>query len=101
LGPIAKFLGPHKWNKVSEQILDSITNDIDIRDIVKAMSHHDPANPLTSDSRLPIEKLKEGFKQVKESTSSNPEGLHHGHWKALIYNDEAFEPFALMIMFAF
>jgi hypothetical protein len=55
-GPIAKFLGPHKWNKVSEQILagtfdiDSITDDVDVRDIVKAMSHHDPANPLTSDS---------------------------------------------------
>jgi hypothetical protein len=55
-GPIAKFLGPHEWNKVSEQILtgtfdiDSITDDINVRDIVKAMSHHDPANPLTSDS---------------------------------------------------
>jgi hypothetical protein len=40
----------------SEQILagtfdiDSITDDVDVRDIVKAMSHHDPANPLTSDS---------------------------------------------------
>ena len=106
-GPIAKFLGPHEWNKVSEQILagtfdiDSITDDVDVRDIVKAMSHHDPANALTSDSRLTIEKLKDGFKRVKESTSSNPEGLHHGHWKSLIYDDEAFEPFALMIMFAF
>jgi hypothetical protein len=106
-GPIAKFLGPHEWNKVSEQLLagtfdiDSITDDVDVQDIVKAMSHHNPANPLTSDSRLTIEKLKEGFKRVKETTSSNPEGLHHGHWKALTYDEEAFEPFALMIMFAF
>jgi hypothetical protein len=106
-GPIAKFLGPHEWNNVSEQILagtfdiDSITNDVDVRDIVKAMSHHDPPNALTPDSRLTIKKLRDGFKRVKESTSSNPEGLHHGHWKSLIYNDEAFEPFALMIMFAF
>jgi hypothetical protein len=30
-----------------------------------------------------------------------PRRTHHGHWKALIYDDEAFEPFALMIMFAF
>jgi hypothetical protein len=35
-GPIAKFLGPHKWNNVSEQILagtfdiNSITNDVDV-----------------------------------------------------------------------
>jgi hypothetical protein len=65
------------------------------------MSHHDPPNTLTPDSQLTIEKLRDGFKQVKESTSSNPEGLHHGHWKSLIYDDKAFEPFALMIMFAF
>jgi hypothetical protein len=76
-GPIAKFLGPHEWNKVSEQILartfdiDSITNDVDVRDIVKAMSHQDPPNALTPDSRLTIEKLKDGFKRVKESTTGN------------------------------
>jgi hypothetical protein len=93
-GPIAKLLGPHEWNEVSEQILagtfdiDSITKDVDVRDIVKAMSHHDPPNPLTSDSQLTIEKLRDGFELVKESTSSNPEGLHHGHenYKCSILN---------------
>ena len=81
-GPITKLLGPHEWNEVSEQILartfdiDSITEDIDIQDIVKAMSHHNPPNPLTSDSQLTIKKLRDSFKRVKESTSSNPEGLH-------------------------
>jgi hypothetical protein len=46
-------------------------------------------------------KLKEGFSYVKESTSSNPEGLHHRHWKSQIQDNAVFEPFALMIMFAF
>jgi hypothetical protein len=106
-GPIAEHLGPHKWNKVSQQILegtfdiDSITDDLDVRDVIKAMSHHNPTNPSNSNSRLTIEKLKEGFSYVKESTSFNPEGLHHGHWKSLIQDDDIFEPFALMIMFAF
>ncbi len=46
-------------------------------------------------------KLKQGFLYIKESTSSNPEGLHHGIWKTLIKDEDAFEPYALMIMFAF
>jgi hypothetical protein len=41
------------------------------------------------------------FSYIKESTSSNPDGLHHGHWKMLIKDEDAFEPYALMIMFAF
>jgi hypothetical protein len=44
LGPIAKFLAPQEWNKVSEQILagtfdiNSITDHVNVWDIVKAMS---------------------------------------------------------------
>jgi hypothetical protein len=38
---------------------------------------------------------------IKERTSSNPEGLHHGIWKTLIKDDDAFKPYAFMIMFAF
>jgi hypothetical protein len=78
-----------------------ITPDLEVRDIVKAMAHSDPSYPLTSDSELTIEKLKERFRYIKESTGSNPKGLHHGHWKSLIQDDDAFKPFALMIMFAF
>jgi hypothetical protein len=106
-GPISQLLGPFEFNSISKQILDgtfdidSITQDLDVRDMVKAMAHSDPLNPLISDSELTIEKLKLGFRYIKESTGSNPEGLHHGHWKSLIQDDEAFEPFALMIMFAF
>jgi hypothetical protein len=106
-GPIAEHLGPHEWKEVSQQILegtfdiDSITDDLDVQDVIKAMSHHDPTNPTNSNSCLTIEKLKEGFSYVKESTSSNPEGLHHGHWKSLIQDDAVFKPFVLMIMFAF
>jgi len=29
--------------------------------------------------QLTIDKLKTGFSYIKESTSLNPEGLHHGH----------------------
>lgn len=65
------------------------------------MAHSDPANPIEADSELTIEKLKQGFSFIKESMASNPKGLHHGHWKTLIKDDEAFEPYALMIMFAF
>lgn len=106
-GPIADLIGPLEYNDYAKQILngtfdiDSITDDLEVRDIVRAMAHSDPSNPLQSDTELTVEKLKEGFSYVKESTSSNPEGLHHGHWKSLIQDDDAFEPFALIIMFAF
>jgi hypothetical protein len=59
------------------------------------MAHSDPTNPIEADSELTIEKLKQGFTYIKESTSSNPEGLHHGIWKTLIKDDDAFEPYAL------
>jgi hypothetical protein len=106
-GPVADLLGPFEFNEYSQQILrgkfdiDSISDDIQLRSIIKAMSHSDPNNPITSDSELTIEKLKQGFSYVKESTSSNPEGLHHGIWKSLIKDEDAFEPYALMIIFAF
>ena len=106
-GPIVNLIEPLKFNKYSQQILkgefdiDSITNDIELRDIVKAMAHLDPTNPIESDIELMIDKLHEGFSYVKESTASNPDGLHHGHWKTLIKDNNAFEPYAPMIMFAF
>jgi hypothetical protein len=62
------------------------------------MAHY---NPMGASRQLMIPKIKNGFKFVKESTSSNPEGLHHGHWKSLIHDDDALKPFVLIIMFAF
>jgi hypothetical protein len=106
-GPIAEFLGPFEFNEISQQILcgefdiDSISDDIQLRAIVKAMAHSDPMNPLESDSKLSIEKLQQGLSYINESTSSNPVGLHHGIWNTLIKDKDAFEPYALMIMFAF
>jgi hypothetical protein len=106
-GPIANLLGPFEFNEYSQQILrgkfdiDLISDDIQLRAIIKATAHSDPANPIKADSELTIEKLKQGFSFIKESMASNPKGLHHGHWKTLIKDDEAFEPYALMIMFAF
>jgi hypothetical protein len=61
------------------------------------MAHYNPNNPMQASSQLTIPKIKTGFKFVRESTSSNPEGLHHGHRKSLIHNDDALEPFALMM----
>jgi hypothetical protein len=101
------MLRPLEWNNASKQILngtfniDSITSNVDIQDIMKAMAHYDPKNNMQASSQLTIPKIKTGFKFVKESTSSNPEGLHHRHWKSLVHDDDALEPFALMIMFAF
>jgi hypothetical protein len=37
--------------------IDSISDDIQLRVIVKAMAHSDPTNPLESGSELSIEKL--------------------------------------------
>jgi hypothetical protein len=65
------------------------------------MAHPDPTNPIKTGSNLTIEKLKEGFSFIKESTASSPKGLHHGVWKTLIKDDDAFKLYALMIMFAF
>jgi hypothetical protein len=106
-GPVADVLGPFELNEVSQQILHgkfdigSISDDIQLHSIIKAMSHSDLTNPIEADSKLMIKKLKQGFLYIKESTSSNPEGLHHGIWKTLIKDEDAFEPYALMIMFAF
>jgi hypothetical protein len=106
-GPVVDLIGPFEFNESSQQILrgkfdiDSISDDIQLRSIIKAMAHSNPANPIETDSKLTIDKLKTGFSYIKESTSSNPDGLHHGHWKTLIKDDDAFEPYALMIMFAF
>jgi hypothetical protein len=65
------------------------------------MAHSNPANLIETDNELTIDKLKTGFSYIKESISSNPDGLQHGHWKTLIKDDDAFELYALMIMFAF
>ena len=106
-GPVANLIGPFEFNEYSQQILkgefdiESITNDIELHNIVKAMAHSDPSNPIESNSELTINKLCEGFSYIKEGTASNPDGLHHGHWKTLIKDDDTFEPYALMIMFAF
>jgi hypothetical protein len=89
-GPVAEVLGPFEFNEVSQQILrgefdiDTITDDIQLHSIIKAMSHSDLTNPIKADSKLTIEKLKQGFSYIKEHMSSNPEGLHHGIWKTLI-----------------
>ena len=46
-GPVVNLIGPFKFNEYSQQILkgefdiDSITNDIELHDIVKAMAHSD------------------------------------------------------------
>jgi hypothetical protein len=65
------------------------------------MAHLDPTNPIESDSELTVKKLKEAFSFIKESTMSSPNGLHHGVCKTLIKDEHTFEPYSLMIMFAF
>ncbi len=80
-GPVADLIGPFDFNESSQQILrgefniDSISDDIQLRSIIKAMAHSNPANPIETDSELTIDKLKTGFSYIKESTSSNPDGL--------------------------
>jgi hypothetical protein len=81
--------------------IQSISDDIQLHAIISAMAHPDPNNPIKTGSDLTIKKLKDGFLIIKESTASSPEGLHHSVWKTLIKDDDAFEPYALMIMFAF
>jgi hypothetical protein len=57
-GWVADVLGPFEFNEVSQQILrgefdiDSITKDIQLRSIIKAMSHSDQTNPIEADSDL-------------------------------------------------
>lgn len=106
-GPIKNLIGPFEFNEHSEVILngtfdiDAITNDILLQDIVKAMAHSNPNSPITSESELTVEKIRQGFLYIQESTASSLEGLHHGHLKMLIKDKEAFTPYAQMIMFAF
>jgi hypothetical protein len=67
-GPaVAELIGPFEFNDISKQILqgnfdiDSITDDIQLHAIVKAMAHSDPMNPIESDSELTIEKPQGRF----------------------------------------
>jgi hypothetical protein len=59
-GPVADVLGPFELNEVSQQILHgkfdigSISDDIQLHSIIKAMSHSDPTNPIEADSKLTI-----------------------------------------------
>ena len=106
-GPIAEFIGPYEFNEYSEQILqgtfdvDAITNNIEVRDIVKAMRYEDPTSPAEFNCNLTMEQLKTGFRNAKESTASSPTGLHYGIWKSLLHDDDLFKPFGSMIQFAF
>lgn len=101
--PVAESISTFKFYECSKQILqgefdiDLISDNIQLHAIVKAMAHSDPANLIESDGKLTIKKLKEGFSFIKESTASSPHRLHHGVWKMLIKNDNAFELYTLMI----
>jgi hypothetical protein len=65
------------------------------------MSHSDPQNPISSNSELTTEKLCIGFNFIPESTSSGADCFHHGIWKTLIKDDKAFNPYAVINLFAF
>jgi hypothetical protein len=105
-GPIANLIGPFDDNEYSEKILegnfdiDSLVDSLETRDLVKAMAYRDTPAP-SFNCELTVEELRDGFKAVKESTASSPGGLHYGIWKTLISDETIFEPFALMIIFAF
>jgi len=105
-GPVAHLIGPYDFNEHAQDILngtfdiDSITDNIELRDIVKAMRYDNPSNPPNIDCSISIKQLKQGFKDANESTSSSPTGLHYGHWKSLLHDDDLFLPYGLMIIFA-
>ena len=106
-GPISTKIGPFEFNESSEQILqgtfdiDSLTDCVYMRDIIKSMRHDDPCNPPELNCDLTVDDLKQGFKNIKESTSSSPSGLHHGHWKTFLQDDTIFDIYAAMIIFSF
>ena len=107
LGPIANKIGPFEFNEYSKQILqgtfdiESLTDSVEVIDIVKAMSYVNPTNPLEFNCALTVPDLSEQFEKVKESTASSPTRLHYGCWKMLSKDEDTFEPFAMMISFAF
>jgi len=106
-GPIADHIGPFEFNECSKQILagtfdvDSIVDNVDVRDIVKAMSYDNPSQPTKFDCTLTLDQLKDGFKRVNESTASSPTGMHYGIWKTLLKSEKLFRPYGNMIAFAF
>jgi len=106
MGPVANLIGPYDFNEHSQAILngtfdiDSITEDINLRDVVKAMRYENPDDPPEIDCTITIEQLQKGFRDASESTASSPSGLHYGHWKSLLHDDDLFLPFGLMIIFA-
>jgi hypothetical protein len=106
-GPISAYIGPFEFNEYLKQILqgtfniDSIMEDIEVRDIVKAMCYDNPDSPLKFNCSLSIDDLKTGFINAKESTASSPTRMHYGIWKSLLHDDELFLPYAMMIQFAF
>jgi hypothetical protein len=65
------------------------------------MQYDNPANPPQFNCHLSIKDLKTGFKNAKESTASSPTGMHYGIWKSLLHDEDLFQPYAMMIQFAF
>jgi len=78
----------------------SITDNLELQDMIKAMHYEDPAHPPKVDCSIPIKQLQKGFRNASKSTSSSPTGLHYGHWKSLLHDDDLFQPCGLMIIFA-
>jgi len=68
--------------------------------MIKAMHYEDPAHPPKVDCSITIKQLQKGFRNASKSTSSSPTGLHYGHWKSLLHDDDLFQPCGLMIIFA-
>jgi hypothetical protein len=106
-GPISELIGPFEYNETSEQILngtfpiETIMDNLEVIDLIKVMSRPNSSIPVEDQGSLSLEQLRKGFLMLKEGTASSPEGLHHGHWKTLAANEEAFKPYGYMIMFAF
>ena len=98
---------PFEQNEFSDQILQGsfninlLTSSVEVQDIVKSMSYQDTSNPLEFDCTITVNQLKEQFKVAKESTASSRNGLHYGHWKILLQDDNGLFPYASMICFAF
>ena len=77
-GPIADKIGPFEFNKYSKQILqgtvniESLTNSVEVIDIVKAMSYINPANPPEFNCTLTVPDLCEQFAKSRRALPHPP-----------------------------
>jgi hypothetical protein len=106
-GPLAELMGPFAQNSTTEDILNGTFDSshldtfVETKDLLHALRYADPAHPPELDCLLTLKDLRDAYKHISESTASSPSGIHYGHYRTLLRDNNLFDTYGLMTIFAF